>query len=873
MTLRHRTSTVIWDLDKIPQQINNPENVVIRNGKQRVDIGCICYSEVGYYDASINGLNGRDRLGKTVNPSSFDPSRRKVAIAIIEIMRDSEKKLDDRRDFATRQIKLFSEALNQGYSVDTLEKAIETGLQMTLQFDREIKDGTSRKTARSRDRRALIDVLAQMFGQDTKPLLREMIPPVGKLERQKAYRKPKKAEVNPNLEFRSNAFLLDVTDKTTEIFEPENVVLKVGEQEIDVGALCYKVTGIYDASRQFDRKGYRLGMSVDLQTFAPSRRGIVQHIINFARSSTCAQTTIFSIVGRQVKVLRELTDNGQSLETLESAKEALKRLSFDYRDKMTRRVKGSTKASLSNYLSAIIKLASHIHCIPEAEFKRGMVKLKGRSSHHNEAPIKEDRNRSVWAYLNLFTRISDGLMSEEKFPYCIDFRSIIENHKPIWLGGLQASAKRNEIFDLVLGEFGTFPSFREIEARYHNSSLITPLAHVKQRYKDWSKTVNTANEPFSKAKLAMVNTALGAYYLTFCGVSAMNSSIARTLENFAPDETTKGMQHLEPHKFELGETPENHRASRSWKFCGLKYRASGREVYPEIGKQFIPYHKDYLRFIEWVKTEYGVDTGNKVFFALGSLTARNFKNVEVVQYPQAESITISKIRNLIKTRCHKNLLWISPRPLRLAISSGLLMDNATPTQVAQKLQNTPTTVIQSYAKVAKEKGRIEMAEYFNELSKWAISRGRNQTNPIPVTIEEKSRHDTPVGGCDAKDTSEAGLAKGFNKLAPEPVCGQAETCFFCKHYRVHVAKEDIHNILSIQKLIEMAENRVQNAEHFETTYTPILYRVNEILEYIIGKQPDLKDVLSQIKEQVSKGELSTHWQTHYELIQDLKEAI
>ena len=220
---------------------------------------------------------------------------------------------------------------------------------------------------------------------------------------------------------------------------------------------------------------------------------------------------------------------------------------------------------------------------------------------------------------------------------------------------------------------------------------------------------------------------------------------------------------------------------------------------------------------------------------------------------------------------------MTPRELRKAHADARYLIDPDPQGVASKLGNNVQTALRHYTGTARDTGRLEMSKFFNGLHDHAIERARKDRNEIPVKIVDELASVTEAGGCEAKEGDSQKLAEGFTEAAPQPDCANPKTCFFCEHYSVHAADEDIHNILSIRKLIAVTKTPGQARGADVLLDAPIEDRIDEILNLMVKQNPnpnfDIEARIKAIRKDVEDGNLSKAWQPFYDAQIGLEEVL
>lgn len=98
-----------------------------------------------------------------------------------------------------------------------------------------------------------------------------------------------------------------------------------------------------------------------------------------------------------------------------------------------------------------------------------------------------------------------------------------------------------------------------------------------------------------------------------------------------------------------------------------------------------------------------------------------------------------------------------------------------------------------------------------------------------------------------------------------PSCKDPETCLFCVHYGVHADAHDIRRLLSLKFIIN--ETKAQRSlENFNSRFVPVLYRVDEVLEAIAGKSPNMTQLIESISNEIDRGALDSFWGIHFDTL-------
>jgi hypothetical protein len=281
-------------------------------------------------------------------------------------------------------------------------------------------------------------------------------------------------------------------------------------------------------------------------------------------------------------------------------------------------------------------------------------------------------------------------------------------------------------------------------------------------------------------------------------------------------------------------------AKSYWKFRYQKGRANQKKV------EFKLLRSDYSLFIRYLELRkalinaYGKNEEDcsLLFFFYGKKGFKPFANQKnfLKSFPEVPHIN-SQIARATKS----DLLLHSTNDVRL---------------VSETLQNTPQTVLRSYAR-GTVRGHVKEIGGFLE----------NLSVVVKQAVRQTSEIESEVGECEKFEPK--AIESQPKKIKPD--CRSKEGCLFCEQYRVHADKIDVRKLLSYLYFIQEAEVTLSQTEQFKTYFKPVVERIESILVYIKELSADHGRMVIKLEEEVLKdGELSEFFERELALQEEVR---
>ncbi|MDZ4050185.1 MAG: hypothetical protein U1D54_08565 [Limnobacter sp.] len=178
--------------------------------------------------------------------------------------------------------------------------------------------------------------------------------------------------------------------------------------------------------------------------------------------------------------------------------------------------------------------------------------------------------------------------------------------------------------------------------------------------------------------------------------------------------------------------------------------------------------------------------------------------------------------------------------------------------ISMMLQNEPQTATQ-YSVETLEQMAEPISNFLGQLHDACIEKSRTeQTIKVHMKEHREADRTTASGACESESGLSAELAEGFTELVSQPVCGQWESCLFCKHYGAHADEIDLKKLLSLKAVIETLHIGMDEGD-FTHRFAALLHRLEEVIQAMLHKKPSLTSKVEAIKAACAVGDLDEFW--------------
>lgn len=178
--------------------------------------------------------------------------------------------------------------------------------------------------------------------------------------------------------------------------------------------------------------------------------------------------------------------------------------------------------------------------------------------------------------------------------------------------------------------------------------------------------------------------------------------------------------------------------------------------------------------------------------------------------------------------------------------------------ISMMLQNEPLTATQ-YSIETLEQMAEPLSNFLGKLHDACIEKSRaEQTIKVHIKEHRVADRTTASGSCESDSGLSAELAEGLTELVSPPVCGQWESCLFCKHYGAHADEIDLKKLLSLKAVIETLHLGMDEGD-FANRFAALVHRIEEVIQALLHKKPSLESKVEAIKAACAVGDLDEFW--------------
>ncbi|MEN8320005.1 hypothetical protein [Acinetobacter junii] len=605
---------------------------------------------------------------------------------------------------------------------------------------------------------------------------------------------------------------------------------------LDFGSWCYTNT-------KFDRKNIaeNIGCLVELKSLKKDRIKGVQNLLNDIFNKNLAYTTIYSLYKTISTIIKFINKNFEKhdLSNLKDAEEIYigysKKLIADIEIKKNELGKIVSTEGFKNQQSQLAKFLSYCTQVDINHFYSLIRMIESYRVKKFELKNDTDNNitNKIKILVKIFTTLADHILNNKELPCMIDLKEY--NIAKIYID-LNLISKADEFYIECMYEKDKIVTFDEFKK---NINLRTKDKHENQKYianyKRKIKRVNYLNSLEFKdceTKILMTNFCIICFAKLLISVSGANESVIYKL------------------KMNEFETISSEKGKRAY---GIKNRSNSKKVSIEFGLKFKQIFKKYISLREMINNIYKDDI------------SEYHKSLLFIKLPINRFLSINKITEIDSilfdkfNKTYKSIFKVTTatnKELRKNVANNYLNSTNSIILTSIKLGNTPKILDKFYSDASFDEMAYQLTDYFDSFEKNIVLKGRNDSNHIPVKFESKSIKNTVIGNC---STHSPKLISGFNDQITTLECKNPKSCLFCDSYVVFLNKEDIRKLISLKFVLEF-NNQIKEEK------IRIIYRIDEILNFIVEKNHNLKEAIYTITEEVNEGFLDEYWNNHLNML-------
>lgn len=430
-----------------------------------------------------------------------------------------------------------------------------------------------------------------------------------------------------------------------------------------------------------------------------------------------------------------------------------------------------------------------------------------------EKSLNNDLKYHFNFYHKFFHGISNFILQSKQYPYKL---SLISNY--IWILPNMSPYIHEDTNNIPFAfnkNTGNIYTVEEIQ-KIHKMKKTDAILHFNSYQKSITK-YNAAYYSYHRIRLA--NKAMKAYYMLFLTITGMNDSTATNL--------------LWNDKYEVKEI--------SHKFKTIKYRAGNKIVEFEIQNKFMSDFKKYLSLRKYI-------LNGKVSPYLFFVSGTNYKNHTFKNKTGNFAFYINK--EMIKY-IDKNLPKINSRQLRVNKAHQVIKENGI-IAASQLSQSSINTLISFYQGESFSSSTEQLTRYFKLLNKNIFEKNLN-------SIE------TSIGHCNIPNKPNSKLNFANKNID----CSQQEGCLFCESYAIHIDKDDLRKIYSLEYIINESKYTAKDIEHYIAIYEPILKRIENIINEILSLKKISETHLKEIRDDIFINQnLHPYWEYKLKFLLD-----
>jgi len=613
------------------------------------------------------------------------------------------------------------------------------------------------------------------------------------------------------------------------ILHCERVVLKFGDNSVDIGALCY----LRRPDSAMYRRKWNQGRQVDLGSFDAARANQIRDVITQLSERISAGGSRMRTAEDTAKGLirfMDWADQSGHKDVLSGQKapyEGFRAYVHFLRERVNRHeTKPSTGANSQHTVLTFLERFTGLH-----DLHRGINLLNNpkNSGGGTEPPAEEDLARSQGLCDALFTGLSDFVLNESRYPFRLpmpkslgwkdDFLWVFPTRK--WCMPPHFWESRKQLksgywaYDYAQGRLATLDEMRQHYGSQRRASI--PLKNAEA-------LITKANaDPRHIWRIMAAMLAHNALVFLFIADTGWN--LAQVLD--------------------VGWNPKITIGTAQQGFREIKYRAGGNPVSIVIRHTFLPHFKRFLELRTYLLNGQPHD---KLFLTLGTNGLGSPGDMKA-----------SRLASFYQTlrMIDPSLPWVLPKKLRAA-TQDYLIRNTDPETSAVIMGHSKETSSKNYSAGSKTTQYGEMSNFLDKVLEKAHNKiiVLKKDEPVPNGL------DGAVGTC-----------ANFNEPHPfadnvpvKPDCIHPDGCLFCANHRVHPDEKDTRKLASARYVVCQITYLPGSEAHFR----PVHDRIQSLLDEIKSRDGNEEMVDRVVREVDEGGELDAYWETKLALVNDLE---
>lgn len=624
--------------------------------------------------------------------------------------------------------------------------------------------------------------------------------------------------------------------KHTRILHPEQVMLKIADANLDVGALCYALR----SDKQRKRGQPREVVTSSLIKQRPKQilqliKALSSLIADGGKSSATAGSYAWNIKWfldwADASCLHDCLAGG------EATRKAYRSWATDTHERYKRQQFGE-----KNHNCRLVYVCELLETITGVEnLMLGIRKVKQRNNPNGgtEPLALHDFAHAVALNQSLFDGLCDLVLKNQSFPFKLDLPASLgwtDNY--LWLFPTTMWRRPPHLRDYAIRakmgsnacwaydyENGRLATVAEIEHRYKGHSLADRRSSAKNGIGKATSLLEAANaDTQNRWRFTLGMVAQRAFlFLFFCNTGS-NMQVVRDLETDGTIDATVQNQ----------------------KFRGLKWRAGGKEVTLRVPATFMPRLRRFMELRQYLlrsrKTPY-------LFFNCGN---RNNKSPARIA-----SHELDQLHRQLLLEIDPQLPRMGARALRASVDDYYLRLHDS-VVAAAVMGHTVETEERKYA-------RGSANDHHEEISLFMASVSESARRQRVIPLKDVPSDTLPLeqgGRCDSFGHPE--MLAGHAPIQPN--CKDSQGCLFCNH-RVLIAGED--DARKVASAAYVMEQLILGPKH-EEALRPSIAKCDEDLVKI-ATFPNCRAMVEKVRKDVYDNEnLTPFWEDKYQLFLELE---